>query len=79
MAVQVATDEEFQKDFDNYLRAVLYGDEIVLTRDGREIARVLPHGKVLSTLSESMLGILKHDYDDKAVREERALRHESAG
>ena len=75
MAVKIATDEEFQKDFDNYLRAVMYGDEIVL----REIARVLPHGKVLSLLSESMLGVLKHDYDDKAVREERVLRHESAG
>ena len=79
MAVKIATDEEFQKDFDNYLRAVMYGDEIVLTRDGREIARVLPHGKVLSLLSESMLGVLKHDYDDKAVREERVLRHESVG
>lgn len=78
MAVQLATDSEFYRNYSDYLQKIMDGDEIIVTRDGREILRALAPEKDVSFLSDSLRGVLKRDngYDKQAIWEERA-RHAS--
>ena len=75
MALQTATDTEFYRNYDNYLREIANGGEIVVIRNGREIARALPPGQNVSFISDSLRGILKHDCN---IGKERAFYHERA-
>lgn len=66
-----ATAAEVQNNFGHFLQAVSSGDEILITQNGKEIARIIPREKSVSFLTDSLTGILKNDYDDKKMRAER--------
>ncbi len=69
------TATEIQNNFGKYLQMAQSGEEIIILRNGKEMARLISHNKGVSFLTDSIVGVLKNDYDDKA---ERTSKYESA-
>ncbi|MDO4379987.1 MAG: type II toxin-antitoxin system prevent-host-death family antitoxin [Clostridia bacterium] len=74
MLTVTATD--IQNNFGKYLQAVQLGNEIIILKNGNEVARLISKEKSVSFLTDSLTGVLKHDYDEKAMRNERISKHE---
>ena len=60
-----ATATEVQNNFGKYLQMVQAGGEIIVMKNGKEVARL-----------DSLLGVLKGDYDEKEAKAERMLKYE---
>lgn len=69
----IATATDIHNNFDHYLQAVQQGDEIIILKNGKEVARLVSHESSVSFLTDSLTGVLKNDYDDKAIRAERIV------
>ena len=65
-----ATATEMQNNFGRYLSIVMGGDEVIVTKNGKEVGRFIPKDAALSWLTDSLTGILKDDDLDR-VREAR--------
>ena len=50
--------------------------EVVIMKNGSEVARLISKDKTVSFLSESLVGVLSSDVDEKATRAERLRRYE---
>lgn len=72
-----ATATEVQNNFGKYLQMVQAGGEIIVMKNGKEVARLVSHEKSVSFLTDSLLGVLKNDYNEKEARAERMLKYES--
>ena len=72
-----ATTTEVQNNFGKYLQRVLSGEDIIILKNGTEVARLVSNEKSISFLTDSLAGILKSDYDDKKIRAERMAKYES--
>lgn len=72
------TTTDLQNNFGKYLQAVQLGDEIIILKNGAEVARLISKERSVSFLTDALTGVLEHDYDEDAIRAERAARHESA-
>lgn len=66
-----ATATEVQNNFGRYIAQVQAGEEIIITKNGKEIGRLVPSSGVKSFLTDSITGILKGNYDMEQIREER--------
>lgn len=71
MSAVTATATEMQNNFGRYLSLVMDGNEIIVTKNGREVGRFIPKASTVSYLTDSLTGILKGNYDLKEAREER--------
>ena len=71
-----ATATEVQNNFGKYLQMVQAGGEIIVMKNGKEVARLVSHEKSVSFLTDSLLGVLKGDYDDQEANAERMLKYE---
>ncbi|MCX4328572.1 MAG: type II toxin-antitoxin system prevent-host-death family antitoxin [Lachnospiraceae bacterium] len=71
-----ATAKDIQNNFRKYLQMVQAGGEVIVLENGKEVARLVSHNKSVSFLTDSLVGILKGDYDDKASELERVTKHE---
>lgn len=68
----MATATEIQDNFGRYLSLVMSGQEIIVTKNGKEVGRFIPKEAAVSYLTDSLTGILKEDYDSKdGEREEK--------
>ena len=76
MTTVTATD--IQNNFGKYLQLVQTGEEVIILRNGLEMARLISRDKNVSFLSDSLVGVLKNDYDDKKMKAERMSKYESA-
>lgn len=72
-----ATATDIQNNFGKYLQSVQLGEEIIILKNGKEVARLISHDKSVSFLTDSLRGVLNNDYDDKAIRNERMKKYES--
>ena len=72
-----ATATDVQNNFGHYLQAVMSGEEIIILKNGKESARLISRDSSVSFLTDALTGILKNDYDDKAIRTERLAKYES--
>lgn len=70
------TATEMQNNFGKYLQYVQSGNEVIILRNGREVARLISRERTVSFLTDELVGVLKGDYDDKALRAERIAKHE---
>lgn len=70
MITETATATEMQNNFGKYLNLVMNGQEIIVTKNGREVGRFIPKEAAVSYLTDSLTGILKEDYDLDTVKEE---------
>ena len=66
----IATATEMQNNFGKYLGMVMQGNEIIVTKNGKEVGRLVPRDAVVSYLTDSLTGVLKGDYDLKKEKEE---------
>ncbi len=71
-----ATATEVQNNFGKFLRMVQEGQEIVIMKNGSEVARLISKGQTVSFLSDSLVGVLSSDVDEKKARTERMARYE---
>ena len=69
MITTTATD--IQNNFGKYLKAVQEGNEIIILKKGKEVARLISKDTGISFLTDSLTGILKKDYNEKDIRAER--------
>ena len=63
-----ATATEMQNNFERYLNLVMSGQEIIVTKNGREVGRFIPKNTAVSSLTDSLTGILKEDDDLDEVK-----------
>ena len=70
MIPTTATAAEMQNNFGRYLSLVMSGQEVIVTRNGREVGRFIPRDSAVSYLTDSLTGILKRDTDPDQAREE---------
>ena len=66
-----ATATEMQNNFGRYLALVQNGNQVIVTRNGKEVGRFIPKEAAVSYLTDSLTGILKGDTDLDQAREER--------
>jgi len=71
------TATELQNNFGKYLQYVQGGNEVIVLRNGKEVARLISHDKAVSFLTDSIVGVLKGDYDDREIRAERTKKYEN--
>lgn len=71
MVTAIATATEMQNNFGRYLNLVMSGQEVIVTKNGKEVGRFIPKDATMSYLTDSLTGILKDDYDLDDVKEER--------
>ncbi|MBQ8165034.1 MAG: type II toxin-antitoxin system Phd/YefM family antitoxin [Clostridia bacterium] len=72
-----ATATEVQNNFGRFLKMVQDGHEIVIIKNGSEVARLISREKTVSFLSDSLVGVLSSDVDEKQARAERMKRYEN--
>lgn len=73
----MVTATELQNNFGKYLQYVQNGDEVVILRNGKEVARLISHEKSVSYLTDSLVGVLKNNYDEKQMKSERMAKYEN--
>ena len=73
MLSTIAKREAIQEHISEYLDMMENGEEIIMVKDGKEIGRFLPRGKVVSLAAERLRGILNKNIDADKARDE-ALR-----
>lgn len=66
-----ATATEMQNNFGRYLSIVMAGNEVIVTKNGKEVGRFIPKGMAVSYLTDSLTGLLKENNDIDHAREER--------
>lgn len=71
MVGATATATEMKNNFGRYLNLVISGQEVVVTKNGKEIGRFIPRDAAVSYLTDSLTGILKDDVDFETAKEER--------
>ena len=70
MIQTTASATEMQNNFGRYLAMVMNGEEVIVTKNGREVGRFVPRGMAVSSLTDSLTGILRGHDDIDAAREE---------
>ena len=70
-AIATATSTEIQNSFGKYLQMVMSGGEVIITRNGKEIGRLIPRKEAISYLTDSLTGILSGKADMNQARGER--------
>ena len=71
MEISTATATEMQNNFGKYLSLVMAGQEVIVTRNGKEVGRFIPKDAAGAYLTDSLTGILKEDADLDEVKAER--------
>lgn len=63
MEISTATATEMQNNFGKYLSLVMAGQEVIVTRNGKEVGRLIPKDAAVSYLTDSLRGILRENTD----------------
>ena len=69
-ATATVTATEMQNNFGRYLNLVMSGQEIIVTKNGKEVGRFIPKEAAVSYLTDSLTGILKEKNDLAKIKEE---------
>ena len=73
MIAATATATEMQNNFGRYLNLVMSGQEVIVTKNGREVGRFIQKDAAVSYLTDSLTGILKEEYDLDEAKSERLM------
>lgn len=55
------TATEMQNNFGKYLNSVIQGQEMIITKNGTPVARIIPQYQAISYLTDYLTGILKEE------------------
>ncbi len=78
MEMTTVTATEMKNNFGRYLNFVINGNEVILTKNGKEVARLVPREHAASSITDSLIGILKNDVDPKEEREKELKKKYAA-
>ena len=67
----MATATEVQNNFGKYLSIVQSGQDVLILKNGKEVARMISKEKSAQFLSDTLLGVLENNYDETTEKEER--------
>ena len=67
MVGATATATEMQNNFGRYLSIVMSGNEVIVTKNGKEVGRFIPRSTAVSYLTDSLTGI-RPRYGNSAKR-----------
>ena len=70
----IVNSTEVQNNFSKYLE-MASGQEIVITKNGTAVARLIGIEVRKKSLSEQLRGIIPSDVDEKSIKAERMSRH----
>ena len=71
------TATEMQNNFGKYLNSVIQGQEMIITKNGTPVARIIPQNQAISYLTDSLTGILKEERELYFRRELERMDRES--
>jgi prevent-host-death family protein len=76
-----ATATEVQNNFGKFLKMAIEGQEVVILKNGTEVARLISRDRTVSFLTDSLVGVLKNNtgLDRESIRSERMEKYEGAG
>ena len=60
MIAAIATATEMQNNFGRYLNLVMSGQEIIVTKNGREVGRFIPKDAAVSYLTDALTGKIRY-------------------
>lgn len=63
MIATITTATQMQNNFGKYLNLVMNGQEVIATKNGKEVGRLVPKNTVVFYLTDSLTGILKNKYN----------------
>ena len=69
----IINSSDFQNNVGKYLD-LAEGQEIVITRNGSPVARLVGMNKTISFLSDRLVGLISPDVDEDAEKQERLAR-----
>jgi prevent-host-death family protein len=69
----IVNSTDIQNNFGRYLE-IAASEEIVITKKGIPVARLLGMDETLSFLSDRLVGLVPKDVDEKAAKDERMAR-----
>lgn len=58
-----ATATEVQNNFGRFLQLVQSGEEVIISRNGKEVARLISKNRSVSFLTDSITGVLEEDQE----------------
>lgn len=70
MVKTTATATEMKNHFGRYLSLVMEGQEVIITKNGQEVGRLIPRQATVSYLTDSLIGRLEDIYDPGKERME---------
>lgn len=65
---------ELQKDFEKYLQYVEQGIDIIILRNGKEVARLISNEKSVTFLTDSLIGVLGNECNEEKIRNEKLAK-----
>ena len=66
---------DLRTNFKKYLQYVQTGNEIVILRYGKEVARLVSQDQNVSFITDTLVGVLKNDYNNENIKAERIKKH----
>ena len=69
MIEATVTATEMKNNFGKYMQMIMNGNEVVITRNGEEVGRLIPKDTIVSSLTDSLTGILHQQYDLNDIRD----------
>lgn len=75
--ITTASATEVQNNFGKYLQFAIDNGEVIVLRNGKRVARIISDEMAVSFLTDSLRGVLKHDYSEDEMKAERMKKHES--
>ena len=70
------TATEIQNNFGKYLQYVQTGEDVIIIKNGKEVARLISHEKSITFLTDSLVGVIKGNYDYKEIKAEKLKKYE---
>ena len=78
MQSNIATATEMKNNFGHYLGIVMGGGQVIVTKQGKEVARMIPKSDAVSFLTDSLKGIITDASDmDRERSEQLEKKHGS--
>ena len=74
MVEAAVTATEMKNNFGKYLKIIMSGNEVVITRNSQEIGRLIPKERVVSSLTDSLTGVLYQEQNMDEIRENELRR-----
>ena len=75
MVEAIVTATEIQNNFGKYLNMVINGNQVIITKNGKEVGRIIPKDVSATYLTDTLTGVLRNTLPDTDSRAQRIKEH----